>query len=137
MKAKLLVLGTTCIILLAANLQTSFAGKRGAQVSYQFTSKNVNGKETEAYGMNQGGDIVGRFVSSKSLLARERDRCGRGEGHDIGGSESWLNQATVPTTKTIRQRGPVLGLLDGSTAHVVGWCRRSRNKKVSSVTREG
>jgi len=68
MKAKLLVFGAVCVILLAVNFQSSFAGKKGAQVTYQFTSINAMGKETEAYGINQGGAIVGRYVGSSSLL---------------------------------------------------------------------
>jgi len=70
-KTKTLVLSAVCIIfiLLAANLQTSFAGQKGSQVQYQFTSISVVGKETEAYGINQGGDIVGGFVSSSSTYS--------------------------------------------------------------------
>ncbi len=68
MKVKLLVLSAACVILLAVNFQTSFAGQKGVQPPYQFTSVNVMGKETEAYGINQGGAIVGRFVGSSSLI---------------------------------------------------------------------
>ena len=64
MKTKLFVLGSACLVLLAVISQASFAGQRKSQVQYEFTSIDIMGKETETYGINQGGSVVGRFVGS-------------------------------------------------------------------------
>ena len=70
MKTKLVVLSAFCVILMAVDFQSSFGRANGPQVQYQFTPVSYLGRDTAAYGINQRGDIVGRFrESSKSLYS--------------------------------------------------------------------